>query len=375
MINQIATIGFSSLQKLLWKSSEHFGLFQTYLGNYALESLKANRDFGIIYGGQITLLGGMQIQIAAGLAYFPNGQLVAFDIQTLTLAAGSSGVSRFDRIEIAYSSVAGTTVQTTDGNNRTLDFLQTGTALINAGTAGVSPVAPSLTTGNLSLGIISIGPSQVTLGSGNIDVTDDSAFNISPLVFGNGSKIRGSRKTNSLLFSNDGVIWSAIGSGGGGGGGANWRAASTGGPIEDYTLDEKSFLFSQGLGQSVILFFKVPASFSAGKQIKMNLGHYSPSASNNFKFQATSTLVRQGTDAITSIANQRVSTNGDHLNTLASEYVQITYDLTDSVGQINGVSVNASDLIKITLARVTPAGAEDAADVAFVPSLTEVALS
>jgi hypothetical protein len=375
-INQLAKINFSVLQKLLWKSSEHFGTWQTYLLNYMKEDLLGTRGSGVIYGGQISLVGGMQIQVAKGLAYFPNGELVAFDNQNVTLANGAGGVSRYDRIELVYSADNGTTVQLTDGNTRTFEFLQNGTVVVNQGTASVSPVAPALTSGRLSLGLITVGPSQVTLGSGDISILEDTALSVSPYVFGNGSKLRGSRTSGKLQFSHDGAIWSVVGAGGGGGGGANWRPVSGVGPIEDYdTLDEKIFKFSQGASQSIVLFFKVPVSYSPGTPIGLRLGHYSPSSTNNYKFQTTTTLIRKGVDAIDSTTNQRTSTNSDIVNTVAKAYVEATYDLTDTAGKINSVSVSASDLLKIQLTRVTPSGTEDSADVVFIPSLTEVTQS
>jgi hypothetical protein len=69
--------------------------------------------------------------------------------------------------------------------------------------------------------------------------------------------------------------------------------------------------------------------------------------------QTVATLIRPGTDAITSTTNQRTSTNSA-LN-LSGGTVNIpqliAFDLSSSIGQINGVNISSGDLIIVKLTR------------------------
>ncbi len=175
------------------------------------------------------------------------------------------------------------------------------------------------------------------------------------------------------FFFDDGTTWKALGSGGGGGGGANWQVAQLGGPAENYEYDEKVWLFTTGEAQKLILWCKVPSSYNAGTQIKMNIGLYSPSAADTFKFQTVATLVQKNSTAVDSTTNQATDVGpGDFTNTVAKQFRTGQFLLTNSTGQINSVAVAAGDLIKVELSRVTPSGTDDTADLRMVPSATEV---
>lgn len=73
------------------------------------------------------------------------------------------------------------------------------------------------------------------------------------------------------------------------------------------------------------------------------------------------TLIRTGTDAVTSTTNQRTSTNS--AVTLGAGTVDIPQavdcDLTDSSGDINSVAVSGGDLIEVELTRGTDTGTSD----------------
>jgi hypothetical protein len=125
--------------------------------------------------------------------------------------------------------------------------------------------------------------------------------------------------------------------------------------------------FEQGKSQAVVAFIHVPNSYTVGTQIKLRLGHYTPGVANNFKFNTVTTLIRKGTDAINSSTNQYTSTNTDQaISATANQYLEITYDLTNTSGLINSVAVNAGDIIKVALSRVTTTGTEDTNDVGSV---------
>lgn len=154
-------------------------------------------------------------------------------------------------------------------------------------------------------------------------------------------------------------------------GGATWQAVSGLAPISSFEYDELVWLFSQASSQAMTVWLRVPTTYLAGRQISLKISQYSPGTTNNYKLQSTATLVRKGVDAVTSTTNQRTSTNSDAALSTANLYQEIVYDLSDTTGKINSVSISTGDLIKVVLSRVTPTGTEDLNDVRVAPSSTE----
>jgi hypothetical protein len=154
-----------------------------------------------------------------------------------------------------------------------------------------------------------------------------------------------------------GTIWQNIGSGGSGGAIA-W-VEDENAPIPAVENKRRIYQFQAALGQELYAEVRVPDTFAAGSQIRALMTFYSPDSSNTAHLKSQSTLVRPGTDLITSTTNQRTSTNA--AVTLTGGTVNIPQavilDLTDTSGQINGVAVAAGDLVRIRLYR-------DAADTA-----------
>ena len=183
------------------------------------------------------------------------------------------------------------------------------------------------------------------------------------------SHVRLYNKGGLLFIRESSGTVTPVGSGaGGGGGGADWK----GDALEATEFDQKVKEFAQGGGQSENLYVKVPQGYLAGRQIRMFIGHYSPSSADEFKMQTTAYLVRNGQDAITSVANSHVDDSGDITNDQANEYRNLSMDLTNAVGLVNGFAVNAGDILKVVLTRIVPAGTEDTADIRMVPTTTEV---
>jgi hypothetical protein len=178
-------------------------------------------------------------------------------------------------------------------------------------------------------------------------------------------------KGGVAFLQNSGGSKTPLGSGGGGGGSAVWNGDGGTSPLTDSENGEKVWLFEQASAgsQKLTLFLKVPQSYISGRQILMYLGQYSPSSSGTQLLRTTSNLIRVNVDAVSSTTNQRVSTNTAITNTVANQYRQVSCDLTDSTGKINGFNVSAGDLIRIDLARSTDT---DTADIRFIPSSTEV---
>lgn len=351
-------------------------LFQTYAKGPSLARLLAERSTGIIFGGVISVVGGLQIQVSAGLALMSDGTLVNWPNTNVTLATAHATLSRIDRIELAYALVNNTAVVDVNNLAKVLDQLYQVTISANQGSNSSSPSANALTSGSLSVGFITIGPSVSVVAPSAISQVVDTNFSASALILGNQiAGIRYNMSSSVLQFTTDGVRWQTLGSGGGGGGGATWQGVSGSAAIESYEYDDRVFLFNQSAAQSMTLWVKTPSSFLPGNQIKLKLGHYSPSSANNWQFQTVSSLVRTGLDAVNSTTNQYSSTNGVVTNSVANMLQSVSYDLTNATGQVNGIYVNPGDLLKVVLSRITPSGTDDTADLRMIPSTTELLFS
>jgi hypothetical protein len=122
-----------------------------------------------------------------------------------------------------------------------------------------------------------------------------------------------------------------------------------------------TYAFASGETQTELCMIQVPSGYTAGKQIKMRTKFYSPDSSGTALLQSVATLVRTGTDAISSTTNQRTSTNT--ALTLSAGTVNkpqaIVHDLTDATGNINSVAVSAGDIILVTIQRGTDTATSD----------------
>lgn len=293
------------------------------------------------------------------------------------------------------------------------------TIQIVAGTPGVSPVAPATPSGYLKIaeilvtavsGIVNSGDvtdSRVLMPIGGSVTLDTTGFErlsaggsvpLSQLLaeidallkngyfnyfdlddLGANPAAPGADKQR--LFVKDGVAYlkdSAsvvvpLGSGGGGGGGgANWQPVSGVAPVEAFEYDEKVWNFEKDGFQSLTLWIKVPTSYLVGRQVSFRGAFYSPGATNNWKMQATATLIRKNNDAIDSVAHQEVANSGDVLNAVAKRMREVEITASTALGTIDGLAINPGDIIKLELKRIVPTGTEDVSDVRFIPSSTEV---
>lgn len=142
-------------------------------------------------------------------------------------------------------------------------------------------------------------------------------------------------------------------SGGGGGGSLQWVEADIA-PVPSIENNQQIYAFAGQLSEEQHLhcMVRVPQSYETGNQINLLVPWYSSGTSDTVKLQCTTTLIRTGTDAITSITNQHLSTNGSTtLDTPANEARSFTIDLTSATGQVNSVSVSAGDLLLVDLSR------------------------
>lgn len=187
-----------------------------------------------------------------------------------------------------------------------------------------------------------------------------------------GSPAAGQMRYNSDLATFEfynGASWAQ----GGGGGGVSvaWQE-DVDAPETVVQNNMRTWAFAQTLGQALYALVKVPASYTAGQQMNLRTAFYSPDSSGNVYFKTLTTLIRAGTDAITSTTNQRTSSQG--AVTLGAGTVNkpqaVVADLTSSTGQINSVSVAAGDLLLIKLYRDTSDTATS--DAQLFPELSEV---
>jgi hypothetical protein len=76
-------------------------LFQTYVNDRLLQFLAGSRTSGLVSGGEISLVAGLQFKVSAGFAIMPDGTLVSWPELTGTLPSANASFSRYDRIELA----------------------------------------------------------------------------------------------------------------------------------------------------------------------------------------------------------------------------------------------------------------------------------
>jgi hypothetical protein len=209
-INQIGKLNFGALPAYIFRAQD-FGLFQTYLTSFLLEYVTSSRGVGIIYGGQITVVSGLTLQIAKGLAVMPNGQLVSFDQQQITLPAADPTNPRIDRLELAVTLTNNTTVQNRLLQSVVLDQIYVGAVSRNGGTPAVTPAAPVLTAANISLGLVTVNATQTVLTGGSINQSDDSATTFAAVILGDLTRqIRQNRASGNYEVSSDGATWTGV---------------------------------------------------------------------------------------------------------------------------------------------------------------------
>lgn len=141
---------------------------------------------------------------------------------------------------------------------------------------------------------------------------------------------------------------------GGGGGSLQWIEAALS-PLPLIENNIQVYEFEDGLDQYLYACVKVSSGLTSPQQAKLKLNFYSSASSGTILIQSQSTLIRVGTDAISSTTNQRTSTNA--AVTLSGGTVDkpqaVVLDLTDSSGAINSVAYSANDYILIRITRNT----------------------
>lgn len=152
--------------------------------------------------------------------------------------------------------------------------------------------------------------------------------------------------------------------GGGGGGGSFQWVEDALSPVQDTENNLEVYKYGAALTQNIYTSIRVPNSYIAGRQINMRLTFYSPDSSGTVIMRTQATLIRTGTDAITSTTNQRTSTNTAVTLASANRLESAVLDLTSSTGTINSVAIAAGHLILVRLYRDTDTATSDVASLA-----------
>ena len=152
------------------------------------------------------------------------------------------------------------------------------------------------------------------------------------------------------------------GSSGGGGGSSLLWSESANAPVKYFENNCDVYLYQNGEAQELYTAVRIPSSYSASSPVKLLIEWYCGDSSGNVLIRAQSTLIRAGTDAITSTTNQRTTTNS--AATLSGGTVNIPQkvilDVTSTTGTVNSVAVSAGDLLIIRLYRDTDTATGDA---------------
>jgi hypothetical protein len=149
------------------------------------------------------------------------------------------------------------------------------------------------------------------------------------------------------------------GLGGGGGGSLKWIEAANA-PVMSVENNAEIYAFEAGLDQYLYADVRIPSGYTAGAQVSLKLTYYTSATSNTGLLTALSTLVRTGTDAITSTTNQRTSTNAAVTFSGSANLLRsVTFDLSSSIGEINSVAIAAGDLVRVRVTRGTDTSTAD----------------
>jgi hypothetical protein len=164
----------------------------------------------------------------------------------------------------------------------------------------------------------------------------------------------------------------AGGAGGASGGGAavQWIEQANS-PTPDVDNGDRIYLFDKAAAQELWALIKVPESYVAGAVIKLHTYWYTYVADGlDGRLETQSTLIRTGTDAMTTTAHQRTGGPGNLSTAGAGIPKANEFALTDLAGQIASTAVSPGDLIRVRLYRGTDTTLEQLRVPAFGAEVT-----
>jgi len=191
---------------------------------------------------------------------------------------------------------------------------------------------------------------KITLVQNGSDEIDEAAANL---------LIESQNAAYMMLADTDATpdSWTSLAYGGGNGIGGGtpikWSEQALA-PIKTIQNGIESYDFEDTITQYLYAFLKVPESYIQGGQIKMRSLFFTLTTTGNVLLTGLTTLIRPGTDAMSSTTNQHTSVNtAVTVNGVADVPTEAVIDLTDTAGAINSVSVSAGDLLLIRITRDT----------------------
>jgi hypothetical protein len=292
-----------------------------------------------------------------------SGTGTIYDATPGTITNGTSYESALTLLADKFDAATGHSHSGADGDGGPLAVV---TSLAASGYAGL--VGDVVIAGGSGAQVYESGGQIFIAATGHVDSI--ASFGNSQLngnvVLSSGTGIQMTQVGQTITVAASG----AVGGGGGGGGSLQWvEGLSSPTPILEYSNDV--YVFDAALSQQLTTACRVPNGYVAGSQVRLRALIYSSDTTGNLLFQTVSTLIRTGTDAITSTTNQRTSTNS--AITLSAGTVNIpqavVFDISSSIGQINGVALSAGDLILITFKRGTDTSTVAARALVFASEL------
>lgn len=160
------------------------------------------------------------------------------------------------------------------------------------------------------------------------------------------------------------------GGGGAGGGASRWLPTPGSEPLRQIEYGLEPFIFGSGLGQEITRGYAVPPGRKIGKPLSLVVRNYCHElTSDNRVIRLVSTLIKAG-GYLSDTTNQHTSDI-----TLSSGTVnrpdESTHEVTDSSGQINGVDVEAGDMILMSITRPVAVSNEFLSDLYLPTELIE----
>tara|TARA_R110000868_G_C10972548_1_gene770413 strand:- start:8086 stop:9987 length:1902 start_codon:yes stop_codon:yes gene_type:complete len=143
-----------------------------------------------------------------------------------------------------------------------------------------------------------------------------------------------------------------LGGGNGGGGSFIWELNEEISPLESFAYGISLLDFDYESEMAISALLIVPSSYSGAKQIALeNLAFIIDATSGDVLFNCETTLIKTG-ENINTTTNIHQSGNSEIAVSLANSITRVgALELTDELGLINGVAVEANDILKIILKR------------------------
>lgn len=165
----------------------------------------------------------------------------------------------------------------------------------------------------------------------------------------------------TMFMGDNGASFVPFGGGGSGGGLSFVEGVTSPTLVQENNIEVYKYL--SGGDECLYLAIKVPASYAAGRQIKLKTYWYSPDTSGTALISTLTTLIRPGTDLITSTTNQRTSSNVAVTMSAGTASIPqaVDLDLTSSIGQVNAVAVAAGSILIVKIFRGSDSGTSDLA--------------